>query len=125
MNRTSIIFSVLLMTSAPAYAQQQAAALDLSAPARPVLTDDIIRKAVRETIAEDPHPAPAPAQNALVLRGSSAQTRMAAAFEQAKIPSCLHEDALKQQPAMIGPVNVVGPYSLPWIIAAAVRGKCL
>jgi len=111
------------MMSAPAYAQQQATALDLSAPARPVLTDDIIRKAVRETIAEAPHPAPA--QNALVLRGSSAQTRMAAAFEQAKIPSCLHEDALKQQPAMIGPVNVVGPYSLPWIIAAAVRGKCL
>lgn len=97
--------------------------MSASASARPVLTDDIIRKVVRETIAEDPHPVPA--QNALALRGSSAQTRMVAAFEQAKIPSCLHEDALKQQPAMIGTVNVVGPYSLPWIIAAAVYGKCL
>ena len=32
--------------------------------------------------------------------------------------------ALKHQPAHIGPVNVGGPYSLPWVVAAALRGKC-
>ncbi|SDG44827.1 MULTISPECIES: hypothetical protein [unclassified Duganella] len=90
----------------------------------PVLTDEIIKKAVRETIAEDPHPAPAKKPEAGVFRADAVSTRMSAAFEQAKVPDCLHDDALKHQPAHIGPVNVVGPYSLPWIVAAAVRGKC-
>lgn len=103
--------------------------LDLSAkpPAAPVLTDEIIRKAVRETIAEDPRPAPTPtaSQQAGVLRATgSMEQRLSTAFEEAKVPDCLHPDALKLQPAHIGPVAVVGPLSLPWIVAAVVRGKC-
>lgn len=64
------------------------------------------------------------AGGACAFRANSVEARMSAAFEQAKVPDCLHSDALKLQPAHIGPVNVVGPYSLPWVIAAVVRGKC-
>jgi hypothetical protein len=92
-------------------------------PAEPVLTDELIKKAVRETIAEDPH-APVSKPDAGVFRASSVEARMSAAFDQAKVPDCLHDDALKLQPAHIGPVQVVGPYSLPWLVSAVVRGKC-
>ncbi|MYM82674.1 hypothetical protein GTP44_11985 [Duganella sp. FT50W] len=90
----------------------------------PVLTDEVIRKAVRETIAEDPRPAPVKNPDAGTIRADAISNRMNAAFEQARVPDCLHEDALKLQPAQIGPIAVVGPYSLPWIIAAVARGKC-
>jgi hypothetical protein len=95
-----------------------------AAPAQPTLTDDVIRKAVRETVAEMPAPPLATNPQAGAFRANSVEARMSAAFEQAKVPDCLHADALKLQPAHIGPVNVVGPYSLPWVIAAVVRGKC-
>jgi hypothetical protein len=101
-----------------------AAALPSAPPAiPPVLTDDIIKKAVRETIAEYPQPIVA-YRNAGAFSAGTSQDRMSAAFEQAKVPDCLHGDALKHQPARLGPVNVVGPYSLPWVVAAALRGKC-
>ncbi|RFP18825.1 MULTISPECIES: hypothetical protein [unclassified Duganella] len=99
-------------------------ARDLSLP--PALSDEMIRKAVRATIVEDPHPVDT-ANRAAGAFGTTAPTMhdtMTAAFEQAKVPDCLHGDALKLQPAMIGPIGVVGPYSLPWVIAAAIRGKC-
>jgi hypothetical protein len=124
-----IILTTLLAahTLAAAPAQKEALA-ELTPPTQavPVLTDDVIKKAVRETVAETPQPAPPLAINpqAGAFRANSVEARMSAAFEQAKVPDCLHSDALKLQPAHIGPVNVVGPYSLPWVIAAVVRGKC-
>ena len=96
----------------------------LEAPLRPVLTDEIIKKAVRETIAEDPRPLPAASRDAGAYSAVTPHGKMSAAFEQARVPDCLHDDALKHQPATLGPINVVGPYSLPWVIAAALRGKC-
>lgn len=97
----------------------------LEAPPRPAgVTDAIIRQAVRDTIAEDPQPLQAPGQGATALSGGVTQARLNAAFDQAKVPDCLHGDALKHQPAHIGPIAVVGIYSLPWVMAAVVRGKC-
>ncbi|WP_348698774.1 hypothetical protein [Duganella fentianensis] len=98
--------------------------LDLNAA--PVLSEELIRKAVRETVAEDPHPQALAARNAAAYGAATvtAQDRMTAAFNQAKVPDCLHDDALKLQPAYIGPFGVVGPFSLPWVVAAALRGKC-
>jgi hypothetical protein len=115
---TTILFSAatLAASAPPAKPADEAAA--------PVLTDEVIRKAVREIIAEDPHPAPAKNPGDGVFRADGVSLRMSAAFEQAKVPDCLHEDALKHQPARVGPVNVVGAYSLPWVVAAVVRGKC-
>lgn len=97
---------------------------DLSAA--PVLSDELIRKAVRDTVAEDPHPQALAARNAAAYGAATVtvQDRMTAAFNQAKLPDCLHDDALKLQPAYIGPFGVVGPFSLPWVVAAALRGKC-
>lgn len=123
-----IILTTLLAahTLASAAAQKDAVS-ELTPPtqAAPALTDDVIRKAVRETVAETPSPPPlAIHPQAGAFRANSVEARMSAAFEQAKVPDCLHSDALKLQPAHIGPVNVVGPYSLPWVIAAVVRGKC-
>ncbi|MYM24337.1 hypothetical protein GTP46_16960 [Duganella sp. FT135W] len=129
---TAVVVSLLAYVL-PADAQQAEPApipaLDLSAKspsATPVLTDEIIKKAVRETIAEEPHPPPAANQQAGVLRAGtvSMEERMSAAFDDAKVPDCLHGDALKLQPAYIGPIAVGGLLSLPWIVAAAARGKC-
>jgi hypothetical protein len=125
--------AILLLTQTLAGAAPQRpeaeAAPDLAQPAPPVtppaLTDELIRKAVRETVAEDPRPVPVNEPNAGAFRaGDAASARMSAAFEQAKVPNCLHDEALKLQPAMIGPFQVVGPYSLPWVVAAIARGKC-
>lgn len=93
-----------------------------TAPVQPLpLTDEIIKKAVRDTLAEMPV---MPIVSGGVLRADTGYSRLGAAFDEAKVPDCLHADALKHQPAHIGPVNVVGPLSLPWVVAAAVRGKC-
>ena len=124
-----IILTTLLAAHTFAAAQPQKDPADALAPqtqsVQLALTDEVIKKAVRETIAEDPLPAaPVASPQAGAFRTSTMEARMSAAFEQAKVPDCLHPDALKLQPAHIGPVNVVGPYSLPWVIAAAVRGKC-
>jgi hypothetical protein len=129
------IAAMLAMHALTAAAQQTTPAAEptpqLESPVLPfsdavtsVVTDAIIKKAVRETVAEDPHPPPAVYPQDAVLRATTAQSRMSSAFEQAKVPSCLHDDALRLQPATIGPINVVGPLSLPWIISAAMRGKC-
>lgn len=126
--RGAALTACCILAAGACTAQQAQPALDLSAvpPARPLLTDDIIRKAVREMIAEDPHPAPAAGRQGGVLHAAAPgmEERMRSAFEEAKVPDCLHPDALKLQPARIGPVAVVGQLSLPWLVAAAVRGKC-
>jgi hypothetical protein len=125
-----ILTTLLAAHTFAAAAAQKEAVIELTpptqaAPAQPALTDDVIKKAVRETVAETPQPPPlAVNPQAGAFRANSVEARMSAAFEQAKVPDCLHSDALKLQPAHIGPVNVVGPYSLPWVIAAVVRGKC-
>jgi hypothetical protein len=125
-----ILTTLLAAHTFAAAAAQKEAVIELTpptqaAPAQPALTDDVIKKAVRETVAETPQPPPlAVNPQAGAFRANSVEARMSAAFEQAKVPDCLHSDALKLQPAHIGPVKVVGPYSLPWVIAAVVRGKC-
>ena len=93
------------------------------------LTDAVIQKAVRETVAEDADSktgtSPGINRDAGALSAGKTESIMSAAFDQAQVPDCLHADALKNQPARIGIIGVVGPYALPWVIAAALRGKCL
>ena len=123
-----------LAAAAPAAGAQQAsepeppmpAALRTAPAGEPAgLTDAVIKKAVRETVAEDARAAGGVNRDAGTLSAGATQSIMTAAFEEAKVPDCLHGDALKHQPAKIGPIGVAGPYSLPWVIAAALRGKCL
>ena len=124
---------VALAAAAPAGAQQapepeppMPAALLMAPAGEPAgLTDAVIKKAVRETVAEDARAAGGVNRDAGTLSAGTTQSIMTAAFDEAKVPDCLHGDALKHQPAKIGPIGVAGPYSLPWVIAAALRGKCL
>jgi hypothetical protein len=116
------LIAALLM--APASAAPTPALEPLENPPAMVLSDEVIKKAVRETIAEDAQPVSDKRPEGGAIRADAVSAHMSAAFDQAKVPDCLHEDALKHQPAHIGPVKVVGPYSLPWIVAAVVRGKC-
>lgn len=64
--------------------------------------------------------------------GSAAKTFQATPYEsfaekfaEAKVPDCLHGDALKRQPARILFVNFQGVYAVPFVILAKFRGKCI
>lgn len=85
------------------------------------LTDDAIRKAVRETLAETPEKPPP--RGVYTMRGDRYEN-FRQKVDDAVVPSCLHPDALKLQPAKIGPVGIGGIYALPFLAVAAIRGKC-
>jgi hypothetical protein len=85
------------------------------------LTDDVIRKAIRETL--DDSRENQSAHDIGMLRGNRYEL-FERRFDDSKVPSCLHADALKLQPAQIGPVGIGGIYALPFLMLAAIRGKC-
>jgi hypothetical protein len=80
-----------------------------------------IRAAVKQAIASTPDVAGEHQDAAL---SSVAYPGFARAVDDARIPDCLHPDALKHQPAKIGPVDIGGIYALPFLAAAILRGKC-
>jgi hypothetical protein len=90
------------------------------------LTDDVVRQAVRETLAEGPRE-PKAAPSGRVLSGDRYQS-FARTFSEAQIPSCLGPDALKHQPNKIdtkhGHFEANGTMALPFWAAAIARGKC-
>ena len=45
-------------------------------------------------------------------------------FDDAEVPGCLGQNALKHQPPKIGPIGVGGILALPFLVVAAARGKC-
>jgi hypothetical protein len=122
---------------APVHAQQtpeseppMPAALEPAPAVEPTgLTDAVIKQAVRETVAGDAGTKTGSSagmnRDTGVLSAGKTESIMSAAFDEAKVPDCLHGDALKNQPARIGFIGVVGQYAIPWVIAAALRGKCL
>jgi hypothetical protein len=85
------------------------------------LDEDAIRKAVRETLAETPAPVRA---RGPVLSGDPAVDRFKRQFDDARVPGCWGPDALKHQPAQIGPIGLGGILALPFWGAAIATGKC-
>lgn len=85
------------------------------------LSDDAIRQAVRETLAAQP--ATSSTGHGRVLSGERS-TSFARQMDEARVPSCWRPDALKHQPAAIGPIGLGGELALPFWAAAIVRGKC-
>jgi hypothetical protein len=78
-----------------------------------------IERAVRATLADQASsadPAPEPAGT---LSGAN-RDKFAEAFADAKVPGCLRPDGLKRQSTLI----FNGFAALPFILVAAVRGKC-
>jgi hypothetical protein len=80
----------------------------------------VIRAAVREAVAG----APATENRKDAALSGGAYRGFAEAVDEARVPDCLHPDALKHQPAKIGPIGVGGIYALPFLAAAILRGKC-
>ena len=90
------------------------------------LTDDVVKQAVRETLADSPRE-PKSAPSGQVLSGDRYQT-FSREFAQAQKPSCLGPDALKHQPSGFSTKNwnfgLGGVFALPFWAAAIVGGKC-
>jgi hypothetical protein len=85
------------------------------------LTDKVISQAIRETLAETKENPRRPEGD--VLSGDRYQA-FSEQFSEARVPDCLHGDALKHQPARIGPIDLGGLFALPFLAAAKIRGKC-
>lgn len=105
----------------------------VSAGAHPPLTDAAIRQAIHETLEEADRQAaaerqavankqmqPGVAPGGVVYRGRADADILSSAFDEAKVPDCLHPDGLKLQPTSI----FVGLLALPFVAVAKLRGKC-
>jgi opacity protein-like surface antigen len=93
-------------------------------PAAPQLTQPMIRDAVHAVLAEEAKAAEGqPVVQQVTIRADKYE-KFAAAFSEAKVPDCLHEDGLKRQPTNIGPIGLGGILALPFVAVAKLRGKC-
>ncbi|MYM92867.1 hypothetical protein [Duganella vulcania] len=119
-----LLMSLLAAPSAWAADAKKDAYLDaVAAPAdakaMEARVDPAMRKAIAEALAADvpaqslPHEVPA--------FSSSSSDIMTAAFNEAKVPDCLHSEGLKRQPTFF----LAGFLALPFIPIAKLRGKCI
>ena len=83
------------------------------------IADAAIRAAIRDTLAAEHPPTIANRPDVDTLR-TDKYTDFDAAFEDARVPDCLHSDGLKRQPTGI----FFGWLALPFVIVAKVRGVC-
>jgi hypothetical protein len=84
------------------------------------MTDPVIQKAVRETLADS---RPGPLKEGQTLQGE-AYDKFSRQMDEARVPSCWRPDAMKHQPPRLGPINLGGILALPFWGAAIVSGKC-
>jgi hypothetical protein len=89
---------------------------------RSQLTDQVIRQALREAIAETREN---PRRHEADVLSADRYQRFSSQFSEARVPDCLHPDALKRQPPAIGPIPLGGLFAMPFVVLAKVRGKCL
>jgi len=95
------------------------------------LTDEVISKAVRETLAEEGRTG-VKRESGKVLSADAAYQKFERGFSEAQKPGCFGPNATKFQPAgtvvntPLGKFNVGlgGIFVLPFWAAAIVRGKC-
>jgi hypothetical protein len=110
MNSMRALALILLATALPVAAQ---------APLR--IDQQVIRDAVRATVAEMPKLQAAEGRadfgGAAAQKGAQAKTDRA--FAAAEVPHCLHADATRHVPVRLG-----GVLGLPGWIYAAATGKC-
>lgn len=88
------------------------------------VNDDLIHRAISETLAETPVPLTVSTQPNAIFSASSSEKILARAFMQAKVPDCLHTDAMKLAPAKIGAVEFKEVAAAPFWAWAIVSGKC-
>jgi predicted secreted protein len=123
MRRLVVACSLTAFTFRAVAAQE--AAVAPQAPLRAQLTDEVIRDAVKHTLAETG--TEQRILNRKVLSGDQYK-KFERKFSEAQVPSCIHPDALRLQPAEIETKNWViglgGILVVPFIVVAAARGKC-
>jgi hypothetical protein len=105
---------ILILSTSGASAQPLAA--PTPAPLRAKLTDQVIRQAVREELSNGPKDQSKP--EAPVL-GAERYESFARKVSDATVPDCLHSEGLKRQWVPLG-----GVYAVPFVLVAALRGKC-
>jgi len=105
-----------LAPSAPAPASEAQLPKPVST-LRSRISDESIRKAVKETSA-DTWENPRRHENDTI--SATAYETFGRDFSEAKVPDCLHADGLKRQPTFF----LGGVLALPFIAVAKIRGKC-
>jgi len=119
-----LLMSLLIAPGAWAADAKKDAYLDAvvapaDAKAMEARVDPAMRKAIAEALAAE-----VPAQSlprAAPVFGSASSDIMTAAFNEAKVPDCLHSEGLKRQPTFL----LGGYLALPFIPIAKLRGKCI
>jgi hypothetical protein len=114
------LLSATLLGAGAAEPAQKAAGAAPSLRVR--LSDDVVKQAVRATLAESPRE-PTSAPGGTVLSGDRYQS-FSRAFAGAQKPSCLRPDALAFQPAKGANFEARELMALPFWAAAIVKGKC-
>lgn len=119
-----LLMSLLVASSASAVDAKKDAYLDaVAAPADAKAFEGRVDPAMRRAIAEA-MAAEVPAQSlprAAPVFGSASSDIMTAAFNEAKVPDCLHSEGLKRQSTFL----LGGYLALPFIPIAKLRGKCI
>lgn len=99
----------------------------LNAPAPPPVKAFLVRSDLQEAIRAAV--ADAPQRERHAVYSNHALDRFSIAFEEARVPDCLHPDGLKRQPTgfLLGGfmyVGVSGVNALPFVAIAKLRCKC-
>jgi len=87
-------------------------------------TEAEIQKAIKETLAEKPTEPSTKPERPIYGTNDRVTQRMTRAFNEAKVPDCLHPDAMKFTPPQLGPVVLTEEFALPFWAYAALNGKC-
>jgi hypothetical protein len=113
----SLLVLGLAMMLSRAGAQNPEAPPARPLPLRAKLTDEVIKDAVRQTLAGDKKASP---KDMGTVLGAEKYEEFSRQFSDAKLPDCLHSEGLKYQPTFF----LGGVLALPFIVVAAARGKC-
>lgn len=88
------------------------------------ISEEAIHQAVKDTVAETPAKHLVPPSAGDTFGVDSREGKLARAFDEAKVPDCLHSDAMKLAPPKIGQVELAEMYALPFWGYAVLSGKC-
>lgn len=119
----------LAASSAGAHAAQTGLPPAAAGQLRATITDSVVQDAIRQTLAKAPEKHP---QDSTALSGDKYRD-FARQLDKAVVPSCFGPDALKHQPTTIevggweigtDSSNVNNILAKPFILLAALRGKC-
>jgi hypothetical protein len=129
MKAIALVLAVPLVVLAAGAQEALDAAADKAAPARAPfklrMDDPAVRDAIRAMLADEPK---RDGRQDTRRDGTTLRADPVAGFarkmDEAEVPSCWRGDAMKHQPAKIGPINLGGLLALPFWGAAILRGKC-